>query len=225
MSEVYELQAEARTNLGKGHSRRMRRLKDKIPAVIYGAGKEAQSITLSHSQVLKAIENEAFYSHILTLDVAGKKEKAVLKDMQRHAFKPKVLHMDFLRISAKDKITMHVPLHFVGEESAPGVKLDGGIISHLESSVEISCLPADLPEYIEVDVSELKLDESIHLSDLKVSKKLELLSLTHEDDKAVASIHLPRAAVEEDAEEEAETEIKAEDASADESEDKDEDKA
>lgn len=198
MSEVYELQAQIREDLGKGHNRRMRRLDDRIPAVIYGANEDVQHISLAHNKVLKAIENEAFYSHILTLDVAGKKEKAVLKDMQRHPFKPKVLHMDFLRISAKEKITMQIPLHFLNEDIAPGVKQGGGIISHLETSVEISCLPADLPEYLDVDVVNLELDASLHLSDIKLPKGVELTSLTHEDDKAVASIHLPRAAMEEE---------------------------
>jgi len=196
MSELYELQAEIRENLGKGHTRRMRRLGDKIPAVIYGAHENVQHISLAHSKVLKAVENEAFYSHILTLDVNGKKEKTVLKAVQRHPFKPKITHMDFLRISAKEKITMQVPLHFDGEDIAPGVKIGGGIISHLETSAEISCLPADLPEYLTVDVSGLELDASLHLSDIKLPKGVELTSLTHENDKAVASIHLPRAALE-----------------------------
>jgi len=198
MSEVYELHAQVRENLGTGHSRRMRRLENKTPAVIYGGGEEPESIAIDHNKVLKAIKNEGFYSSILTLDVNGKKQKAVLKDIQRHPFKPKVVHMDFQRISAKEKLTMHVPIHFLGEDSAPGVK-QGGIITHLENGADISCLPADLPEFLELDLSTLELDASLHLSDIKLPKGIELVDLMHENDKAVASIHLPRAAVEEEA--------------------------
>lgn len=195
MSEVYELKAEPRHHLGKGHNRRMR-LDNKIPAVIYGAGQDPQHITLEHHKVVKALENEAFYSHILTLTLDGNNQKAVLKAMQRHPFKPKVMHMDFLRISDKEKLFMNVPLHFTNEEKAPGVKLRSGIISHLENSVEVSCFPADLPEFIEVDIGNLDLDQTIHLSDLKLPKGVELVELSHGRDKPVASIHLPRAAVE-----------------------------
>lgn len=196
MSAEYELHAEVRENFGTGHNRRLRRIDDKIPAVIYGAGTSPEHITLNHNKVIKALENEAFYSHILTLDVNGKKQKAVLKAMQRHPFKPKVTHMDFLRISDKEKITMHVPLHFKGEDIAPGVKISNGIVSHLISSVDITCLPANLPEFIDVDISKLDLDQTVHLSDLKLPKGVELVELSHGHDKPVASIHLPRAAIE-----------------------------
>lgn len=196
MSAEYELHAEVRENFGTGHNRRLRRIDDKIPAVIYGAGASPEHISLNHNKVIKALENEAFYSHILTLDVNGKKQKAVLKAMQRHPFKPKVTHMDFLRISDKEKITMHVPLHFKGEDIAPGVKTHNGIVSHLISSVDISCLPANLPAFIEVDISNLDLEQTVHLSDLKLPKGVELVELSHGHDKPVASIHLPRAAIE-----------------------------
>ncbi len=195
MSQAYELHAETRNDLGKGHNRRMR-INNKIPAVIYGAGQHPEHITLEHHKVIKALENESFYSHILTLSLNGKNQKAVLKAIQRHPFKPKVMHMDFLRISDKEKILMHIPLHFKGEEKAPGVKLRNGIVSHLETSVDISCLPADLPEFIEVDISNLDLDQTVHLSDIKLPKGVELTELSHGHDKPVASIHLPRAAVE-----------------------------
>lgn len=198
MSELIELNAEIRDNLGKGASRRSRRLEDKTPAVVYGGDEAPEHISIAHNHVLKALENEAVYSSILTLDVAGKKQKVVLKDLQRHAYKPKVMHMDFQRISAKEKINMSVPLHFINEDTAPGVKQGGGIISHLETSIDVSCLPADLPEFIEVDLGHLELDAAIHLSELNIPKSIELVDLQHDNDKAVASIHLPRAAKEAD---------------------------
>lgn len=200
MSAEYELHAEVRENLGTGHNRRLRRINDKIPAVIYGADGNPEHVSFAHNKITKALENEAFYSHILTLVIGGKKQKAVLKAMQRHPFKAKVLHMDFLRVSDKEKILMHVPLHFIGEDIAPGVKTNNGIVSHLIPSVDVSCFPADLPEYLEIDISKLDLDETVHLSDIKLPKGVELVELSHGHDKPVASIHLPRAAVEAEAE-------------------------
>ncbi len=192
MAEVsFELQAESRDQFGKGHSRRMRRIDNKIPAVIYGAHKDPASITLDHNDVIKALENEAFYSHILTIKLDGKKqEKVILRDIQRHVYKPKVLHMDFQRVSSKEAIKVKVPVHFVNEEEAPGVKEAGGIISHNLTEIEISCLPADLPEFIEVDLSSLNVGESIHLSELKIPAGITIVELTHgeEHDQAVVSI-------------------------------------
>lgn len=200
MSATFELNATARADVGKGASRRLRRNAEKIPAILYGAGADALSITLSHNEVSKALRNEAFYSHILTLHIDGQKQQAVVKAIQRHPYKPFIQHMDFLRITGKEKIRMNVPLHFKGEDEAPGVADDGGVISHLLNSVEILCLPKDLPEFIEVDLSKLALNESVHLSQLSIPKGVELVDLTHghHDDKAVASIHLPRAAIEEE---------------------------
>ncbi|WP_010597066.1 50S ribosomal protein L25/general stress protein Ctc [Rickettsiella massiliensis] len=188
MSSSFELTAQTRKAFGTRASRRLRRLENQIPAILYGAGEPPLAITLSHNQVLKALENEAFYSHILTITVDGQAQKAVLKDLQRHAFKPRILHMDLLRVTAKEKITMSVPLHFKGENVAPGVKEAGGVLAHLLNSVEVRCLPDALPEYIEVDVSRLGLDEAI--------EGLELLALSHDDDLPVVNIHLPRAATE-----------------------------
>ncbi len=199
MTDIFELNAEKRADIGKGASRRLRRLQDKIPGILYGGEKEPIAITLEHKQVLKALENEAFYSHILTIKIDGKAEKAVLKDVQRHAFKPKVTHMDFQRVSAKSKLHMHVPLHFINEDLAPGVKIGGGIVNHLLTDVEVVCLPSDLPEYIEVDLAGLQLNQAIHLSDLKLSKGVELVALSHDHDLSVANIQLPRAAVAEEA--------------------------
>ncbi len=205
---IFELDATTRTDIGKGASRRLRH-SAKIPAVIYGTEQEAQSITLEERVVKKALEFEAFFSHILTVNVDGKAQKAVIKDIQRHPFKPKILHLDFLRISAKEKLQMAVPLHFMGEEEALGVKA-GGIISHHMVTIEVACLPVDLPEYIEVDISHLDMDQALHLTEIKMPKGVEL-SVKPEDDEhdhPVASIHAPRA-VKAEEEEEAEAEAPA----------------
>lgn len=189
MADKFELSAEIRDQSGKGASRRLRRKADQFPAIIYGAGKAPKPIAIHHHHMLNALKNQAFYSHILTLSIAGTEEKVVLKSLQRHPSKPQILHADFLRISAKEKLTMQVPLHFTNEETAPGVKIDGGSISRLLNDVEIRCLPGDLPEFIEVDLSELKIDEAIHLSQLKLPKGVELTALLHHDDRSVVSIH------------------------------------
>lgn len=197
MATTFELQAEKRQDFGKAAARRIRRLEDKIPAIMYGAGINPQPLNLQHNKVAKALENEGFYSNILIIDVDGKKERAILRAIQRHPYKPKIMHMDFQRISETEKLTMNIPLHFIGEDIAPGVADSGGIISHLLTTVEVSCLPSDLPQFIEVDVSKLNLDESIHLSDLKLPKNVELVQLAHgpENDLSIVNIHLPRAAL------------------------------
>lgn len=196
MRETFELIAEERSDKGKGASRRLRH-SNKIPAIVYGAEQAPLSLTLDHNAVSLHLAHEAFYSHILTLKVNGRDEKVVLRDVQRHPSKPRIMHLDLQRISATKKMRMRIPLHFTGSDIAPGVKQNGGIISHLLNDVEVLCLAADLPEYIEVDMSEVKLNETVHLSDLKLSKGVELVSLTHAHDQPVASIHLPRAVVEE----------------------------
>jgi large subunit ribosomal protein L25 len=208
MAQNFEVHAQIREGLGTSHSRRMRRVDNRIPAVIYGGGLESTPLSIDHNQITKSLENEAFYSHVLTIHTGNKTEKAILRAIHRHPYKPKILHMDFQRISAKEKLTMHVPLHFTGEDVAPGVK-GGGMVSHLQTSVEVSCLPADLPEYIEVDVSGLNIEHSIHLSALKLPKGVEFVALSqgHDNDLAVVSIHLPRAAKEEVEEVTPETEV------------------
>lgn len=199
MSNEYTLAAEIRSDIGKGASRRLRRQANKIPAIVYGNQKPATTISLDHNRVTKALENQAFYSHILTLEIAGKKEQVVLKDMLRHPSKPKILHMDFLRITADHKLTMSVPLVFLNEKEAPGVKRGGGIISHTLTSVEISCLPQDLPEKIEIDLATLEIDHTLHLSDIKLPKGVDIVALLQgpEHDLPVVSIHKPRIEVEE----------------------------
>lgn len=190
----YELTATDRTNVGKGASRRLRRLSNQIPAILYGADEPAKPLSLNHFQVSKALQHEGFYSHILTLDINGTKQQAVLKDIQRHPYKPQIQHMDFLRITGKEKIRMQVPLHFKGDDKAPGLK-EGGIISHVISSVEVICFPKDLPEFIEVDTSGLNIDDTLHLSNLALPEGIELAALSHghHDDKIVVSMHVPKA--------------------------------
>ena len=197
MSAVdFDINAQTRADVGKGASRRLRQ-QGKVPAVLYGAGKDATALTLDHNEIFHHLEHEAFYSHILSVKVDGKAEKAVLKDVQRHPSKPKIQHVDFQRVSETQKIHMHVPLHFVGESVAPGVKA-GGLISHLMTSVDIHCLAKDLPEFIEVDVSSLETGHSIHLSDLKLSQGVEIPELAHgpDHDLPVVSIHAPRGGAE-----------------------------
>jgi large subunit ribosomal protein L25 len=218
---IFELSADLRSDKGKGASRRLRRKAGLVPAIIYGAGKEPTSISIPHNKVIRALEDEAFYSHILTLNIGDKKEKVVLKDIQRHPFKKQILHMDFLRIKADEKIHMQVPIHFIGEDVAPGVKTSGGIISHQMTDVEIVCLPANLPEFLEADLSNLELNESLHLTDIKLPEGVEIVALIQGDehDQSIANIHKPRAAKLEEPETEkaestegAEGEAKTEDA-------------
>jgi large subunit ribosomal protein L25 len=196
MSESFEVNVELREDLGKGASRRLRRLEDRIPGIVYGAGKKPQPISLSHKEIIKHLEDEAFYSHILTLKAGKKTEKVILKDLQRHPFKPKVTHADFMRISATQKLQTSVPLHFINEENCPGVKA-GGVVNHSYTTVEVSCLPKNLPEYIEVDMANAEMDAIIHLSDIVLPKGVEIVELSHgeDHDQAVATIHKTRAAV------------------------------
>ncbi|MEW6354370.1 MAG: 50S ribosomal protein L25/general stress protein Ctc [Pseudomonadota bacterium] len=212
MRETFEIIAEKRNDAGKGASRRLRRA-NKVPAILYGAAQPPQPLAVDHNALSVHLEHEAFYSHILTLKVDGSEEKVVLRDLQRHPSKPRILHMDLQRVSATEKLRMRVPLHFVGADVAPGVKQSGGIVSHLLNDVEVSCLAADLPEYVEADLTNLKLGETIHLSDLKLPAGVELVALMgHRDaehDRPVATIHLPRAAVEEEAKPAAEGEVPA----------------
>lgn len=193
----FTVTATSRKDEGKGASRRLRR-EGKFPGVIYGAHQAAVSVTLDHNEMMNNLKNEAFYSHILNITIDGKAEQAVLKDLQRHPAKPVLLHADFLRISATEKLRMHVPLHFVGGDVAPGVKLGGGIVAHSLTDVEVSCLPKDLPEYIEVDLSKLELGQMVHMSELKLPAGVTLVALAHGDDQAVGGIQSTRATLAEE---------------------------
>ena len=192
----FELVAELRDVQGKGASRRLRRLENRIPAIVYGGDHEPTLLSLDHKKVMHALENEAFYSHILNLKIDGKSQQVVLKALQRHPYKRHAInHIDFLRIRPTDKIHMRIPIHFINADTAPGIK-KGGIITHQMMDIDIRCIASELPEYIEVDLGHLDLDQSIHLSDLKLSANMESVALSHGNDQAIAALHLPRAALE-----------------------------
>jgi large subunit ribosomal protein L25 len=175
MTMTFELNAEPRGKLGKGASRRLRRA-GQVPAILYGGGQDPQPLVLNHLDVLNQMKNEAIYSHVLTLKVGDQTESVVLRDLQRHPFKPTILHLDFLRVSADRKLRAHVPLHFVNETTARGVKVQGGVVNHALIDVEIQCLPRDLPEFIELDLTDLGLGEAVHLSQLTLPAGVELAS-------------------------------------------------
>ncbi len=197
MTDKIDLVAEFREDQGKGASRRLRK-EGKVPAILYGAGRQPRSISLQHNKLQRALEDESFYSSVLNIMVGDKSQEAILKDLQRHPAKNQILHVDLQRIVAGEAIRMSVPLHFTGEDVAPGVKLQGGVVAHLINEVEVVCLPKDLPEYIEVDVSELDIDSIVHLSDIKLPKGVEVPQLAQgsDYDQPVVSISKPRAAVE-----------------------------
>ena len=201
MATSFELNAEPRSDMGKGASRRLRRA-GKVPAIIYGGNKDPEALTLSHNEVLRNLENEAFYSHILTVKSGANETQAILRDLQRHPSKAIIMHMDLQRVSATETLRTSVPIHILGEDIAPGVK-EGGLVSHDLTEVEVECYPKDLPEYIEVDISALEVGDSIHLSALKVPEGVELTELTRvgDHDASVVSIHVKR--VVEEIEEEA----------------------
>ena len=202
MSKDFALSAEVRSDYGKGASRRLRKT-NKFPGIIYGGGGNPTPITLDHNEIINNLQNEAFFSHILTVKVDGSDEKAIIKDIQRHPYKQRILHMDFMRVRMDEAISVRVPLHYLNEESCPGVKTEGGAINKIENDVGISCLPGDLPEYIEVDLIDLKLGESLHLSDVNFPDGVTSTDYVEGDedhDRAIVSVFLPRAAVEEEEE-------------------------
>ena len=198
MSQKIEINAELRSDVGKGASRRLRRSGDKVPGIIYGAEEDPFNLTLNTNELKKAMQNEAFFSQILDVKFDGKTQQAVLRDMQRNPASEKVLHVDFMRISANKPIQVSVPLHFVNEDKCKGVRLGGGTIAHTMNEVEISCLPRNLPEFIEVYMAELDVGELIHLSDLALPEGVEIVALSHGDDRAVVSVQAPRVETEEE---------------------------
>lgn len=193
MSSVFEFVAESRGKPGKSSARAARR-QGKVPAIIYGGESTPEMLVLDHNEVVKHLAHEAVYSHILDVIVAGKAQKAILKAVQRHPAKPKVLHMDFQRVSANEKIRVQVPLHFVNEETSVGAKL-GGVVMHNLVDIEVTCMPQDLPEYVEVDLTNLDVGESLHISQLNAPKGIEFVALSHagghEADVAVVTIVPP----------------------------------
>ena len=190
----FALNADVRSDLGKGASRRLRRNESLVPAVIYGGEKPAQSISLLAKDLAKLLENEAAFSHVLTLNVAGTNESVVIKALQRHPAKGHVLHADFVRVVAGQKLTAHVPLHFLNQETSVGVKQQGGEVSHSAVEVEVSCLPKYLPEFINVDMAKVEVGQIVHMSDLTLPAGVELVALAHGKDLPIANIHASRVA-------------------------------
>ncbi|RCV91168.1 50S ribosomal protein L25/general stress protein Ctc [Billgrantia montanilacus] len=190
----FTLNASVRNDLGKGASRRLRRENLQVPAIIYGGEKAPQPISVEKAAFYKAIEDESFFSSVLNLVVDGKKQQVVVRDLQRHPYKPLVTHADFLRVDATHEITIRVPLHVVGEEKSKGIKDDGGELHVLSNEIEISCLPKDLPDFLEVDIAEVELGTTLHLSDLKVPAGVTLVELSYgaDHDNAVLTISKPK---------------------------------
>lgn len=210
MVETIELSASIRDVHGKASVRRLRRVEDMVPGTIYGAGKKPTSIMMPHKDIFKALTHESTYSSILTLLIGDKKEKVVIKALQRHPSKPYIMHVDFLRIKATEKLIMTVPIHFLGEEEAPGLE-EGAIFSKSITEIEIKCLPADLPEALELDVSKMKLDDSLHLSDLKLPQGVEMsVELDEEHNVPVITLHMPKVSKEDLEAEAAEAALAAE---------------
>ena len=197
MATIHEIPAESRTDEGKGASRRLRQT-GKVPAIVYGGSEAPAAIQLHHNTVFLASHNEWFYSSLLDLKVDGKAQKVLLRDMQRHPFKPQLLHLDFQRVDENTAIRIRVPLHFVNQEKSPAGKTSGVLVSHALTDIEISCLPRDLPEYIEVDLAELNIGDIVHISDLKLPNGVEIpeLRLGKEHDAAVVTAQELRAEVE-----------------------------
>ena len=199
MSEQFELIARLRARSGTNLVRRLRREGD-VPAVLYGGDKENLSIAINHDVLFHSLEKEEFHSAIIVINTDGNREEAILRDVQRHPHKTSILHADFQRVDANRVLTMTMPIHFIGEEECEGVKIDGGMISHLINDIEISCLPKDLPEQIELDVSDMRLNDSLHLSDISLPEGVSITALMHDEeqehDLAVVSVLPPRVEVE-----------------------------
>ncbi len=204
MTDLFTLDAEVRTDLGKGASRRLRHA-NKVPAILYGEGQEPVSLTLEHKNVYRAQQEEAFYSHVLTLNVDGKPVECLLKDMQRHPFKQVIMHLDFLRIDAKHAVQVNVPIHFLNEDVAEKL---GGTMAHHVNEIAITCLPANIPEFIEIDVANLEVGQTLHLSDVALPKGVtsDELAKGESHDQAVATLNAPKGSSDDDAEAEAATE-------------------
>lgn len=190
----YSLNCELREDQGKGASRRLRREEGLVPAIVYGGRKKPVSITIPHKDLVKQLEDEGFYSQLITLNIGGKDEAVILKDLQRHPAKPVVMHADFYRVSKTKKLSKNVPLHFINEAASQGVKVEGGVVSHLASQIEISCLPADLPVFIEVDLLEVGAGSTVHISDLTLPKGVSSVALSHgaDHDLPLVAINIPK---------------------------------
>jgi len=196
MSTNFVINARSREDTGKGASRRLRRQSGEIPAIIYGGKKHAEKISILHKDITKALENEAVYSSIISLSVDGKAEDTIIKDIQRHPAKQVILHLDFLRVSKTTKLQTRVPLNFLNEDICIGVKMGGGLIAHTMTDIEVSCLPKDLPESIDVDMEQIDVGQIVHLSDIKMPSGVESVSLSQgaEYDLTVATVNKQKAA-------------------------------
>lgn len=205
MSNVFEFVAESRDMSGKSAAKAARR-QGKVPAVIYGGDGAPEMLVLEHNDVVKHLEHEAVYSHILDVKVDGKTQKALLKDVQRHPAKPLVLHVDFMRVDESHKVKMHVPLHFINEDISKGVKM-GGVVTHAMVDVEVACMPSALPEYLEVDLTDVELGGVVHLSDIALPAGVEIpqLSQGEDHDHPIAQIMKTRGAADESSAEEEES--------------------
>ncbi|MEW8627707.1 MAG: 50S ribosomal protein L25/general stress protein Ctc [Candidatus Thiodiazotropha sp.] len=187
MSANFEVNAEVRSDTGKGASRRLRRA-GMVPGIVYGAHQDPTPITVMHNEIAHSLENEGFYSNLLELKLDGKNQTVVLKDLQRHPAKPFILHVDFQRVQADEKIRLHVPLHFINESTCPGIK-SGGQASHVMTDMEISCLPKDLPEFIEIDLGNLELGAVLHASEVTLPEGVDLITHEGNEDPIVVTIH------------------------------------
>lgn len=196
MKESFVVTAKTRTVEGTGASRRLRRTGE-VPAIVYGGKDKPKVIQVNANEMWKHLQTEAFYSHILNLNLDGTSEQVVLKDIQRHPVTEHPMHIDFQRVLADVAIRMLVPVHFKGADVAPGVKVGGGVVEHHLNTVEVECLPRFLPEYLEVDLSAMELNQAIHLSQIKLPEGVALVELKHGKDPSVVAIHLPRAVEEE----------------------------
>jgi large subunit ribosomal protein L25 len=192
MRITYQVGADSRHDQGKGASRRLRRA-GKVPAVLYGGEGGPRSITLDHQQLLTLIDKEKFYSSIISVNVDAQSQPAIIRDVQMHPARNAVVHVDLQRVVESEKLRIHLPIHFKGEAAAPGVKTQGGIVSHLMQDVEISCMPADLPEFLELDLSAMNLNETLSLGDIPLPAGVTIPELAHRN-PPVVSVHSPRAA-------------------------------
>lgn len=188
MAAKFEITAEAREVQGTGASRRLRHA-GRVPAIVYGAGKPPRMVTLDHTIMLRHLNNEKFHTAILTVKIGSDEDQAILRDWQMHPYRQMVMHVDLQRISATEKLHMRVPLHFTGADVAPGVKQQGGVVAHLMSEVDVTCLPKDLPEFLALDLSNLNIGDSLHLSDIPLPEGVQITAFAHGgDDLAVATI-------------------------------------
>lgn len=192
MKISFELAAEFRSDEGKGASRRLRHA-GKVPAILYGGKRDPRMLALNHEKLVTLVDNEKFYSTIINLKVGDEAQAAIVKDVQMHPAKPQVLHVDLQRVVESEKIRLHLPIHFKGEAAAPGVKTQGGIVSHRIADIEVTCLPKDLPEEISLDLSQMKLNESKYISDIPLPAGVVATAVAQGKDQVVVSIHSPRA--------------------------------